>query len=134
MAHHTLYAYAIGPEFSGVAEQVAERIDSFIASRQWHSPDVWVVNQQRGADDWELGLNLSLPEPYHEPPGWFTDVEAVVGFCTELRREFHHDFAIGIADARTGCGEDIIEVSSEPPDYDYLRRFIGVQPPTPRST
>lgn len=130
MAQHTLYAYAIGLDFSAIAEQVVGRINSFIASRQWHSPDVWAVSQQRSAEDWELGLNLSLPEPHHEPPDWFSDVEAVVRFCTELRREFHHDFAIGIADARTGCGEDIIEVGSEPLDYDYLRRFIGVQPPT----
>ena len=89
-------------------------------------PDVWAASQQRSAEDWELGLNLSLPESYHEQLDWYSDVEAVVGFCMELHREFHHDFAIGIADTRTGCGEDIIEVGSEQPDYDYLRTFIGV--------
>ena len=126
MAHHTLYAYAIGLEFSSIAEQVVERINRFIESRQWICPDVWAVSQRRSDEDREHGLNLSLPESYQEQPGWYSDVEAVVGFCSELRREFHHDFAIGIADARTGCGEDIIEVGSEQPDYDYLRRFIGV--------
>jgi len=131
MAHYALYAYAIGLEFSAIAEQVIERVNHFIASQQWRCSDVWAVNQQRSAEDWELGLNLSLPDPDHEPPDWFSDVEAVVRFCIELRGEFHHDFTIGITDARTGCGEDIIEVGSEPPDYNFLRRFIGVRPPTP---
>ena len=130
MAQHSLYAYAIGLEFSAIATQVVERINAFIASRPWVCPDVWAVSQQRTAEDWELGLNLSLPDPHQEPPGWFADVEAVVHFCTELRRDFHQDFAIGIADTRTGCGEDIIEVDSDQPDYDYLRKFIGIQSPT----
>ena len=133
MAHHTLYAYAIGLQFGDTTERVVEHINNFIKSRQWHCPDVWPVSQQRSAEDWELGLQFSLPEPHREPSNWFSDVEAVVRLCTELYREFHHEFVIGITDARTGCGEDIIEVGSEPPDYDYLRRFIGIQPPTPGS-
>src|SRR5580765_7351267 len=98
MAKHNLYAYALGFEFSAIAFRVVERVDDFIASRQWVCPDVWAVNQQRTAEDWELGLNLSLPEPYQETPGWYADVEAVVAFCCQLRREFDQDFIVGIAD------------------------------------
>ena len=131
MAKHNLYAYAIGLEFSAIASRVVERINEFISSRQWVCPDVWAVSQQRTSEDWELGLNLSLPDSYQELPGWYSDVEAVVAFCCQLRRDFQHDFVIGIADTRTGCGEDIIEVESDTPDYDYLRKFIGTEPPTP---
>lgn len=130
MTQHVLYAYAVGLEFGAIAEQVVERINGFIASRQWHCQDVWAVNQQRIDEEWELGLNLALPPPHDEPREWFSDVEAIAGFCSELRREYHQDFVIGIADARTGCGEDIIEVDSAQLNFDYLRRFIGVSPPS----
>ena len=119
----------MGLEFDAIAEQVVERVNGFIESRQWHCHDVWAVNQQCTDEDWVFGLNLSLPEPHNEPPEWFSDVEAIVGFCRELRREYHQDFVIGIADARTGCNEDIIEVDSAQSDIGYLRRFIGVLPP-----
>lgn len=126
MARHTLYAYAIGLNFGSIAEPVVERINEFIDARQWVCPDVWAVSQQRTSEDWELGLNLLLPDAPSEPPGWYADVEAIVAFCCQLRRDFQQDFVIGIADNRTGCGEDIIEVTSDCPKYDYLRKFIGV--------
>jgi len=130
VAQYTLYAYAIGLESHRIADQLVERFHGFIASREWRCPEVWTINQQRTDGDWELGLNLSLPEPHDEPLDWYSDVEAIVAFCTELRREYQQDFVIGIADARTGCGEDIIEVGSGQPAYEYLRRFIGVFPPS----
>lgn len=133
MAKHNLYAYAIGLEFSAYALRIVEHINEFIASRQWVCPDIWAVNQRRTAGDWELGFNLSLPDPYQEIPGWYADVEAVVGFCCQLRSDFGYDFVVGIADSQTGIAEDIIEVQSDQPDYDYLRQFIGVQPPSPGS-
>jgi hypothetical protein len=87
-----------------------------------------VVNQRRTADDgvseWELGLNLQLPGVAEVKVSWFSDVEVIVGFCVFLWREYYHPIAIGIGDDRTGCGEDIIEVDSENPDIEYLRRFI----------
>jgi hypothetical protein len=130
MAQHSLYAYAIGLELEAIASPLVASVNTFISKRSWICPDVWAVDQQLNSEDWNLGLNLLLPDPYSEPPGWFADVEAIVQFCLELRREFRHDFVVGIADNRTGCGEDIIEVNSDQPDYEYLRRFIGTKPPT----
>jgi hypothetical protein len=131
MTKHSLFAYAIGLQFSAIAPQVVERINDFIANRRWVCPDVWVVNQQRTDEDWELGLNLALPDPWEETPGWYADVEAVVAFCCQLRRDFDQDFTIGIADNRTGCAEDIIEVVSDQPHCDYLRKFIGAEASIP---
>jgi hypothetical protein len=133
MTKHSLYAYALGLNFGAIAVDVTEDVQKFIESRSWICPEVWPVNQQRTSEDWELGLNLALPDSSCEPAGWYADVEAVVAFCCQLRREYHRDFVIGIADNRTGCGEDIIEVSSDKPDLEYLRRFIGTAPPMPKS-
>ena len=133
MAKNSLYAYFIGDDFSSFADRFVERVDQFIASRTWICPDVWAVNQRGTASDgvpeWDLGLNLDLPDPYHERADWFADVEEIVVFCIACRAEFHHDFEIGISDNERHYSEDIIEITAEPPKLDYLRDFIGIAPP-----
>lgn len=133
MALNTVYFYLAGSEFSDIAATVVKRVEVFIQNRTWLCPRVRSVDQHRLASDgrpeWDLGINLDLPEPHEEPPDWFSDIEALSDFAVQLRREFQYDIVIGISDNRTGCAEDIIEVSSEYPDIDYLRRFIGIHPP-----
>lgn len=129
MTSHVLYAYAVGSEFSEIAPALMERVEAFIAGRRWACPEISAMDQPRTAEDWEIGLNLALPGPSEEKPGWYADVEAVVVFCVELRREFGCDFVVGISDSRTGCAEDVIAIDSERPDSEYLRRFIGTEPP-----
>jgi hypothetical protein len=133
MAKNTLYAYFLGDDLSSFAERFVERANQLIQSRTWICSDVWTVNQRRTASDgiaeWDLGLNLDLPDPYCEPPDWFTDVEEIVVFCIACRAEFHHDFEIGISDNERRYSEVISEITAEPPDLDYLRNFIGIAPP-----
>ena len=129
MTQHIVYAYAIGTDFSDIASALTERLNAFIASRRWICPEIWTVDQHT-PEDWDLGLNVALPNLYEETPGWYADIEVIVTLCIELRRDFGCDFVIGIADNRTGCGEDIIEIDSDRPDYDYLRKFIGSEPPS----
>ena len=133
MAKNTVYGYFIGSNFSDISERAVERVEEFIRSRTWICRRVWSVDQPRIASDgqpeWDLGFNVDLPDPYEEPSGWFSDIEALLEFALQLRREFGHDIVIGISDNRTVCAEDIIEIDSEQPDVDYLRRFIGIQPP-----
>src|SRR5436190_14379064 len=102
MPKNSLYAYFIGGDFSSFAERFVERASHFIESRTWICPDVWPVNQRGTATDgvaqWDLGLNLDMPDPNQEPPDWFSDVEEIVVFCIACRAEVHHDFEIGISD------------------------------------
>lgn len=134
MAKNSVYGYLIGSNFSDIAERVVERVEEFIGSRTWICPRVWSVDQPRiafdGEPEWDLGFNVDLPDPsYEEPPGWFFDIEALLEFAVQLRREFGHDIVFGISDNHTGCAEDIVEIESDEPDVDYVRRFIGIQPP-----
>ena len=132
-SQNTLYAYLIGSSFDDIAEPVANRIEEFIRSRTWLCPRVWSVDRTLiaadGDPEWNLGVCLDLPDPKVEPPGWFADVAALVGFLVQLRIEFQHDIILGLTDNRTGCAEDILEIDSDSPDLAYLRRVIGTQPP-----
>ena len=86
MPRHTLFAYANGSDLDGVAFELATRFDIFLSSRAWISGRAWLVNQRAKPDDlnesvdlpdWDLGLNLELPDLGSEPPQWFEDVEVV---------------------------------------------------------
>lgn len=129
MTKHTLYAYAIGGELELLALGIETRINEFIESRLWNCPDVWAVFQQNTEKEWEIGINLSIPNPDQETSDWYLDVEAIVAFCGQLRNDFGQDFIIGIVDNQSGCSEDIIAIDSKKPNYDYLYKFIGTQLP-----
>ncbi len=126
---NTLYAYLVDADFTRISERVVQRIEEFIENRTWVCPRVCGVDRMRaledGSPEWNLGLNLDLPNPQDEPPGWFSDVEALVGVAVQLRREFQCNVILEITDNRTGCAEDIMEIDCDLPDLNYLRRFIG---------
>lgn len=125
----TLSAYVLAGESTLDPAAVVKQVNHFISSRKWACPDVWAVSQQGAMGEGELGLNLVLPEPHHEPEGWVQDIEAVVAFCVHARRELQRDFVIGIASA-DGRSEDITEIDSESPNVEYIKRFIGIEPPS----
>jgi hypothetical protein len=76
--------------------------------------------------DWDLGLNIQLPEPNAEPSGWFGDIEAIAQFLGGLHRELGRDFVIGINDAQTGITEDLFYVSTTLPNVERLRLILGI--------
>ena len=136
MPRHTLYAYVDGADFEDVAELLQARFTQLVGSRRWIAGHASVVNQRHGAKTctqpgdlplWDCGLNLELPDPGTESPGWFADVEEVARFLGTLHREFGRSFIIGIADTKTGITEDLFDVSTDSPDLGKLRAIIGVR-------
>ena len=132
MRQHVLYGYAESRDFAAVAEGLTARFAEFIKRRRWICGDAWPVNQKGagGADEleWELGMNLELPNPHEEPLGWFADVEEVAVFLRELAGEFGLQFVIGIRDNSRRISEDLFFVNSGPIDIERLQAIIGVAP------
>ncbi len=135
MARHTLFAYADGNDLEEVARDLHRAFIDFVGGRKWICPNAWAVNQRHEGDpsvgpgdlpDWELGLNIELPDPGQEPKGWYSDVEATVIFLARLHRSTGRSFAIGISDSRQGISEDLFYVDSHEPDLAELRAIIGV--------
>ena len=135
MPRHTLYAYVDGADLAEVASALEQRLRAFVDSRKWTCGNAWVVNQRSGGETcsrpgditlWDLGLNLELPDPGSEQPGWFAGVEAVARFLGQLQGDYGRDFVIGIADARSGSSEDLFGISDTSPDLAKLRSIIGV--------
>ncbi len=135
MARHTLYAYVDGADLEFEAQKLEARFAEFVRGRHWIAGQASVVNQRHGEESctqpndfpsWDLGLNLQLPDPGTESPGWFADVEAVACFLGTLHREFSRSFVIGIADAQDRITEDLFDVSTDTPDLATLRAIIGV--------
>jgi len=129
VARNTLYGYLVGPSLPEIERAVVAAIDEFVAQQTWVTSSPWSVHERGSADDdetdgWRLGFHYQLPDPDDEIAGWFADVELLLELGVSLRRSFNHDVLIGIADNRTGCGEDILAVDSDEPDLDYLRRFL----------
>ncbi len=127
---HTLYVYALPCAVAVDEKAFIDSVSSFVASRNWLCPDIWVVNQTDEDGDQDLGLNIVLPDAFKESLGWFSDIEAIVVLCVQLRHDFLCDFVVGIADSSTGVAEDIIEIDDDSPSLDYLRTFIGIEPPS----
>jgi hypothetical protein len=135
MPRHTLYTYVDGFDLEAIAAALEARLDAFVSGRRWVAGKAWVVNQRYGWETctqpgdlvpWDLGLNLQLPDPGAEPPGWFADVEMVAQFLGRLHGEFGRDFVMGISDAETGITEDLFHVETASPDLQELRLIVGV--------
>jgi hypothetical protein len=130
---HTTYAYVEGFELDSVAAQITHRLTELVSDRQWISGKAWVVNQKQGdpsdEGDWELGINLELPDPYHEPEGWFADVEEIAIVCNDLARMHQYPFVIGIVDRHTKMGDDLFDIDGSTIDIERLRAIIGTEPP-----
>ena len=136
MARQTLFAYVDGHDLEDVAAEFERQFAAFVAGRTWRSPDVWVVNQRDPSPSdntgelpqWDLGLNLDLPDPGAETPGWFADIEAIALFLAQLHATTGRAFVIGIQDNEADFNEDLLTIDSPTPDLTRLRTLIGVGP------
>jgi hypothetical protein len=136
MARQTLFAYVDGYDLKDVAAELECQFAALVASRTWRSPDVWVVNQRDSAapsdagdlPQWDLGLNMDLPDPGTETPGWFADIEAIALFLARLHATTGRAFVIGIQDNEADFNEDLLTIDSPTPDLARLRALIGVGP------
>jgi hypothetical protein len=137
MARHTLYAYVDGSDLDEVANQIETVLGGLIASSTWTLETPRIVNQKQERDasycaddltDWDLGLNLDLPDPGTEPPGWFQDVEQVARIVGQVVVGSGRQFVIGISNSNTGVSEDLFDVENSDPDLAELRAIIGVGP------
>jgi len=88
MNKHTLYAYIDGSDLEKVAASIESDLSKFVDDNKWLY-DTWVVNQCYPVDethkagdlpDWDLGLNMILPDPDKEKSGWFSDIIKVAHF------------------------------------------------------
>ncbi len=135
MQRHTLYAYVDGSDLDDVAAPIEESLFMLAAAPGWVTSRPIMVNQKANASggrpgdlpDWNLGLNLELPDAGAEPDGWFGDVERIAEHLSKLHLAFDREFVIGIADNVTGVTEDLFFVESDAPDVDRLRSAIGVR-------
>src|SRR5436853_294615 len=98
MPRHILYAYVEGIDLADVADALDARFAQFVEDRSWVAGHASVVNQRHEETaepgelpEWDLGINLELPDPGAEFPGWFADVEAIAQFLAALHREFGRD-------------------------------------------
>ena len=136
MPHYTLYAYVEGSDLHAIADALESDFSRFVSEAHWVWGKPWIVNQKREDDpslgpddlpDWEVGLNMHLPDPGEEPPGWFSDVERIAAFLGELHTKTKRDFVIGIGDNERGYSEDLFTVGQPIPDLAFLRKMIGVK-------
>jgi len=133
MSRHTLYAYVDGSDLTDVAEPIERQLQLFVDTEQWFGTRPVVINQ-RSPDsdthsddlpDWDLGLNLALPDPGAESLNWFRELEMIARHLGRLHARFQRDFVIGISDNVTGQVEDLFFVDSDIPDLSELRAAIG---------
>ncbi len=123
MGKQTLFAYVDGTQHDEVVAAIEARLDALVASREWISKDVWVVNQ-REPPAWDLGLNLALAAPRSRPKGWIDDVVAIAGELAALHRETHRAFVIGIHDERSNTTKDLFVIDTSEPDLEKLRAAL----------
>jgi hypothetical protein len=132
---HTLYAYAEGNDLHDVADALVAGFARLIAEGGWVCGEPWAVNQRRDDDpslgpddlpDWEIGLNLPLPDLGSEPPGWYADVERVVAGLERMHKETGRDFVLGIGYEGRGISEDMASIGERPVNRDWLRKAFGV--------
>lgn len=135
MARQTLFAYVDGSDLSEVAETIESALETLVASTSWVLTKPKVVNQVHERDDsyrpedltdWELGLNLDLPDPDAEPAGWFEDVEKVARIVGQIAQRTRRGFIIGIGESDTGVSEDLFYVENDELDLERLRDVVGV--------
>ena len=135
MARHTLYAYADGSDLHDVADEIEALLTALVASEPWMIARPWVVNQLHERDegdrpedlpDWDLGLNLDLPDTDSEPAGWFQDVERIALGLGRIAVCTGREFVIGVGDNDTGISDDLFYVEDGAPNLDELRAVIGI--------
>jgi hypothetical protein len=134
MPHQTLYAYVDGGDLDDVAQEIDAAFRALVASTSWAWARPTIVNQKhepvdshRRDDlaDWDLGLNMELPESGLEPDGWFVDVEQLAWVAGQVAARVRREFVMGIADSETGTAEDLLTVHSADVDLVRLRTAMG---------
>jgi hypothetical protein len=134
MARHTLYAYVDGSDLDEVVCLIESRLATWLEPIEWGAMTPRLVNQKSPPNtdsvhgdlpDWDLGLNMELPDPGFEPEGWFAHVEAVALAVHRVASETGRSFVVGIEDSARGIAEDLFGISSAVPDLAQLRRIIG---------
>src|SRR5262245_39718170 len=135
LARHTLYAYVEGSDLDEVADAIETALEALVASSKWVFESPRIVNKKHERDDsygpddltdWDLGLNLDLPDTGAEPVGWFQDVEQVARVVGQVVARTGREFVIGIGDNSTGISEDLFWVENGEPDLAQLRAIVGV--------
>jgi hypothetical protein len=135
MALQTLYAYVDGSDLDEVAGEIEIALEALVVSAPWAFVRPRIVNQKHERDDsyrpedltdWDLGLNLDLPDPGAEPAGWLQDVEQVARVVSQVVARTGREFVIGIGDNGTGVTEDLFYIENGEPDLARLRAIVGV--------
>ena len=135
MGRYTLFAYVDGSDLDGVAADLDARLEQFVAGRSWVTTPT-VVNQRRlggtslakgDLPDWDLGLNIALPDVGEEPAGWFSELEETIKFLTQLHRLTGRDFILGVHDSKSGITEDLFSIDGPTPDLEEFRTILGVR-------
>lgn len=136
MPRHTLYAYVEGFDLHDIAENLEAEFERFVSETTWLCGKPWIVNQKPKGDptlgsndapDWDLGLNMHLPDPGDEPPGWFADVERIAIFLGKLHAKTSRGFVIGYSDNELGFSEDLLSVNQPQPDLALLQEWFGIK-------
>jgi hypothetical protein len=137
VGRYTLYAYVDGSDLHHVSEEIEVLLDAIVVGEAWTLGAPSVVNQLQERDEtyrpedltnWDLGLNLDLPDVGSEPAGWFQDVERIARGVGRIAARTGRSFVIGIADSETSICDDLFFVEDGDPDLDQLRTIIGVEP------
>jgi hypothetical protein len=138
MPRRTLYAYVDGSDLDDVAAEIQTALETRVAAATWRVAPT-IVNQRHERDDsygpddladWDLGLNLRLPDPGEVPAGWFGDVEQIARLVGQIAERTARTFVIGISEDDSGITEDILDVEDSEPDLRALRAIIGVDSQT----
>ncbi len=134
-AKHTLYAYVDGFDLEEIAEKLILSLENFISSREWVCKNVKIVNQHHLDDstpgpgdiqNWDLGLNIDLPDLGEEELGWYSDIIAIATYLGKLYGQIGKAFVIGIRDNNTGISEHLFYIDTKEPNLDELKETIGV--------
>lgn len=115
-----VYAYVDGSDLEGVAETLHAAFERFLESREWSCDDVWLVDQGREDDLWELGLNL-VPG---SGDAWLADLRALLAFLDELHERTRRDFIVGVGFPERRIAEDVIFIDDQERDADEDERFL----------
>jgi hypothetical protein len=138
MPRRTLYAYVDGSDLDDVAAEIETALETRVAAATWRVVPT-TVNQKHERDDsygpddltdWDLGLNLELPDPGEVRAGWFGDVEQIARLVGQIAERTARTFVIGISEDDSGITEDILDVEDSEPDLRALRAIIGVDSQT----
>ncbi len=142
-SHFTLYAYADGSDLHQLESKLEVAFKQLIKSRPWVCGTPTLVNQRHAPDssvgpedlpDWDLGLNLVVPEVGNEPPGWFGDIQHIAKSLAAIWEDTGQPFVMGMYNSSTGVTEDLFHVHRSTVDLNYLTRIIGVEPPRGKLT